>query len=162
MHQALRGMCKTNENIAHLDARHVDAFDRAEAEIFHFDFCPYLELKQLFRERSPRSEGRLRRLFTEFYGLNTGGLTQAFHDRFFAILFSDTVMANGKPNYEPILNELCLIKNRKDECAMPFSFVSKLVATHDEASPLYDRHVLAFFAGKVPPTSVAKAGFLGS
>src|SRR5579862_7161675 len=37
---------------------------------------------------------------------------------------------------------------------MQFSFVSKLVAMHRESSPIYDRHVLAFFAKKAPAKSV--------
>lgn len=37
------------------------------------------------------------------------------------------------------------------------SFVSKLVAMRCEQSPIYDRHVLAFFGEKPPSPAVAKA-----
>jgi hypothetical protein len=37
---------------------------------------------------------------------------------------------------------------------MPYSFVSKLVSIHRENSPIYDRHVLAFFGQQAPAASV--------
>jgi hypothetical protein len=85
-----------------------------------------------------------------------GGLTDRFKERFFQILFGDAVIVNGNPNFQTILNELSLIERKKGDYAMPFSFVSKLVAIHRETSPIYDRHVLAFFGKKAPAVSVPK------
>lgn len=140
-----------------LQPRHIDALDRAENLLYHFEFCPYLELKRLFADRTAVSRERFRLLFTRFYNLNTGGLTPEFLDRFFQILFGNNVIVDGRPDFETILSELCVIKRRKGDCAMPFSFVSKLAATHDETSPIYDRHVLSFFGRTVPPASIDRA-----
>ena len=82
--------------------------------------------------------------------MNVAGLTDAFKDRFFDILFDGSAIVNGKPDFALVLNELSCIQRKKGDYALPLSFVSKLVAMHREASPIYDKHVLAFF-GKVAP-----------
>ena len=139
-----------------LEPRHFDALDEAEKLIFHNDFCPYLELKEMLTDTSPLVRRRFRLLFTNYYGLNVAGLTDAFLDRFFGILFGGNVIVSGKPDFSTILNELCFIPRKKGDCAMPYSFVSKLVAMHRESSPIYDRHVLAFFGEEAPSASVTK------
>ncbi len=139
-----------------LGQNHVGALAKAETLIFHSDFCPYLELKALLPDTNPLSRSRFRSLFTRYYGLDVGGLTDEFKDRFFNILFSDIVIANGQPEFSTILTELSAIRRKKQDYAMPFSFVSKLVAIHDERSPVYDRHVVAFFREAVPGASVDK------
>jgi hypothetical protein len=139
-----------------LEQKHVAALNTAETLIFHSDFCPYLELKDLLPDASPLSRRRFRSLFTRYYGLNVGGLTDEFKDLFFEILFSDKVIVNGQAEFSTILTVLSGIRRKKKDYAMPFSFVSKLVATHSESSPIYDRHVVAFFREKIPATSVDK------
>ena len=140
-----------------LSEAHVLALDEAETLMFHSDFCPYLELKEMFPDRSDLARRRFRILFTNFYGMKTGGLTDAFHDRFFEILFGHRVMVDGQPDYEWMLLELGQIKRRKGDLAMPFSFVSKLAAMHCESSPIIDQHVLNFFGIKRPNPSLEKA-----
>ena len=139
-----------------LEQKHVRALETAETLIFHSDFCPYLELKDLLADANPLSRNRFRSLFTRYYGLNVGGLTDEFKDRFFEILFSDKVIVNGQCEFSTILTILSGMKRKKQDFAMPFSFVSKLVAMHSESSPIYDRHVIAFFREKVPAASVIK------
>lgn len=139
-----------------LEQKHVGALDTAETLIFHSDFCPYLELKDLLPDASPLSRSRFRSLFTSYYGLNVGGLTNEFKSRFFEILFSDQVIVNGQREFSTILTALSRIRRKKQDYAMPFSFVSKLVAIHSESSPIYDRHVVAFFRENVPVASVDK------
>ena len=63
---------------------------------------------------------------------------------------------NGRPDYESILNELSTIRRRKGDLAMPFSFVSKFIAMHDDGQPIYDRHVCSLFGVQSPPASVEK------
>jgi len=133
-----------------LQQKHIDAFDQAETLVFHSNFCPYLELKGMLLDQSPLARKRFRSLFSEFYGMNVAGLTDAFKDRFFEILFDGSAIVDGKPDFFTVLNELCSIRRKKGDYALPLSFVSKLVAMHLEASPIYDRHVLAFF-GKATP-----------
>ncbi|MCG3774676.1 MAG: hypothetical protein JW395_1500 [Nitrospira sp.] len=137
-----------------LTKRHVDALDAAQERMFHCDFCGYLELKELLRDDSESARELFRNRFTGMYGLNVGGLTDQFKKRFFEILHSDDVMTNGRPGYDRILSELGSYKRKTGHPGMPFSFVSKLVAMRDEGSPIYDRHVLAFFRGKLPGPAV--------
>lgn len=140
-----------------LDQSHIEAFNEAETLMAHRDFCPYLELKALLPDATPQSRARFRSLFTKYYGLNVGGLTDAFKNRFFAILFAGRVIVNGQADFPSILNELSLIPRKKGDYAMPFSFVSKLVAIHRETSPIYDRHVLNFFNQKAPAAATPNA-----
>jgi len=139
-----------------LQPKHVDAFERAEALLFHFDFCPYFELKKLLTDASDVGHARFKTLFCKYYTLNTGGLTEAFRDRYFAIMFDGSSFLHGLPDYARVLNELSAIRRRKGDFAMPFSFVSKLVAMHDERQPIYDRHVCSFFEEQPPPASLEK------
>ena len=64
-----------------LQQEHIDALNRAETLMFHSDFCPYLELKELLQEATPLARIRFRSLFTNYYGLNVGGLTETFKER---------------------------------------------------------------------------------
>ena len=135
-----------------LERRHIDALGLAESLIFHSDFCPYLELKEMLPDASALGRRRFRLLFTRFYNLDNAHLTDEFKARFFEILFAGDVAANGKPAFSRILNELYEIRRKQGDRAMQFSFVSKLVGIHHECSPIYDQHVLRFFRGK-PPTA---------
>jgi len=45
-----------------------------------------------------------------------GGLTDAFEDRFFEILFGGNVIVNGQPDFPAIMNELYLIPRAKGSC----------------------------------------------
>ena len=139
-----------------LETRHFEAFAKAEAKI-QADYKIYLALKDLLLDPSPQARKDFRQLFTNYYGLNTGGLTPEFKDRFFEILFSGEVIVDGRPDFVAILSELSLFKRRKGDFAMPFSFVSKLVAMHQESSPIFDRRVADFFQEYAPPASVEKA-----
>jgi hypothetical protein len=149
-------MNEAETRVMQLEQKRVSALDKAETLIFHSDFCPYLELKELLPDASSLARSRFRSLFTNYYGLNTGGLTDEFKNRFFKILFVGKVIVDGRPDFSSILTELSRIRRKKGDYAMPFSFVSKLVAMHLETSPIYDRHVLAFFNEKAPAASGTK------
>lgn len=140
-----------------LEEKHINALNKAETLIFPSDFHPYLELKALLSDPSSLARDLFRSLFTKYYGLNAGGLTDEFKNRFFEILFEGKMIVDGRPDFFPILTELSGIKRQKGDCAMPFSFVSKLVAMHLESSPIYDKHVLAFFRKKAPAAAVDKS-----
>lgn len=128
-----------------LERKHVTALDKAESLIFHSDFCPYLELKEMLPDTTALARERFCVLFTNFYGLNVAGLSDDFQKRFFEILFSGEGIINGQPDFLTIFTKLSEFKRRKGDSAMQFSFVSKLANIHCERSPIYDRHVLAFF-----------------
>lgn len=120
--------------------------------IRYADYAPYLTLKRLFLERQDRHPAQFCREFTLFYGLNTGGVTEAFKKRYFELLF-DLKIEEGVDPYTPVLTELYEIPRRQGDKALQCSFVSKLVAMHDETRPLYDRHVSDFFGITVPPNT---------
>lgn len=140
-----------------LQEKHLKALSKAEALLVHSDFCPYLELKELLPNSSRLARQRFRFLFTRYYGLNTGGLTDDFKAKFFKFLFAGKVITNGCPRFREILIKLSKFKRKQGDFAMPFSFVSKLVGIHCESSPIYDRHVLAFFEVKASAASVDKS-----
>ena len=150
-------MIEAETRAMQLEQRHFAALDKAERLMVHSDFCPYLELKAMLPDPSPESRVRFRSLFTTYYGLNVGGLTNEFKDKFFETLFAGKVLLNGQPDFSGILCTLSGLRRKQGDYAMPFSFVSKLVAIHREASPIYDRHVLAFFGKKAPAASAKVA-----
>ncbi|MGB9435435.1 MAG: hypothetical protein WBQ89_24520 [Candidatus Acidiferrum sp.] len=149
-------MNEAETKIMQLEPKHIEALEKAERRMFHSDFCPYLELKALLPNCTSEARAQFCFLYTRFYGLNVGGLTNSFKERYFEILFSGNVILNGQPDYAGILHELSGIERKKGGWAMPFSFVSKLVAMRSESSPIYDRHVLAFFGRKAPAATVEK------
>jgi hypothetical protein len=137
-----------------LEQRHIEALDLAETLMFHSDFCPYLELKEMLADSALQARSRFRILFTEYYGLDIAGLSDAFKDRYFQILFDRNVFTNGKLGFASILSELYSIPRRQGDRALQLSFASKLVAFHSETSPIYDKHVQKFFGEEDPGTSV--------
>lgn len=139
-----------------LDQERVAALSEAETRLFHCDFCPYLELKELLHDPTARGREQFCVLFSNFYGMNSAGLTDEFTKKYFEIIFEGVAMRDGKPDYSSILCTLSEIKRRKKDYAMPFSFVSKLIAMHLDDRPICDRHVLAFFGEKLPIASMAK------
>ena len=135
-----------------LEQRHIDALDKAETLIFHCDFCPYLELKEMLPISTDDDKKRFQLLFSEFYDMGTRkGLSKEFIHHFFEILFTGEVFANGEPDFSRILIELNGFPGKRGS-SMQFSFVSKLVAMHRESSPIYDSRVLEFF-NEVPPSA---------
>jgi len=124
----------------------------ALAYLRYADYAPYLTLKRLFLARQDGYQALFCREFARFYGLNAGGVTEAFKKRYFELLFGLRIQEGVDP-YTPILTELYEIPRRQGDKALQCSFVSKLVAMHDETRPLYDRHVSAFFGITVPPNA---------
>ena len=120
--------------IAHLDER---------------DYARYLELRQLLAARPRGFEAKFRRIFQHYFALNSGGLTEAFKDLYFARLFEFEVGKSSDP-YTPLLRELYSHPRRQGDRSLQGSFVSKLVAIHDENRPIFDRHVGAFFGLSAP------------
>ena|SRR5688572_5575283 len=113
------------------------------------DYLPYFNLKRLLAARPAGFKAEFRRIFEHYYGLNTGGLTDTCKVRYFELLFA-LVLHEGVDPYTRILKELYGIPRRKLDNALQCSFISKLVAIHDEAYPIFDRHVSEFFGITVP------------
>jgi hypothetical protein len=96
--------------------------------------------------------------------LNIGGLTTDWKNRFFELLFNCETHKVLDP-YTPILTELYNFPRLKGDHILAFSFVSKLVAIHDESRPIFDAHVSNFFGLRAPsigPTEHRISGFLAN
>lgn len=139
-----------------LEDRHIKAFDEAETWIFHSNFCPYLELRAWLKNPTEAARERFRDCYAQYYNMNTAGLTDGFKDKYFDLMFKGDIFLNGQPDYAGLLMTLSRIKSRTGNYALPFSFVSKLVAMHADDRPIYDRHVLSFFGAKAPGSSIPK------
>lgn len=114
------------------------------------DVAPYFKLRDLLRRPGGPDRAAFRKQFERFYGLNAAGLTEAFKSRYFDLLFELKLGPASVPPFEELLRELYPIVRRQGDRILAASFVSKLVAMHDESWPLYDRHVSQFFGIDVP------------
>jgi hypothetical protein len=114
------------------------------------DISPYLTLRELLNEKRAGFEEEFTPKFEKYYGLRgRAGLTDDFKKRYFEILFSLKVKDHNDP-HTPILKELYEFRRLQGDKALQCSFVSKLVAIHDESYPIFDKHVEAFFGISAP------------
>jgi hypothetical protein len=107
----------------------------------------YLDLRNLFAEANERKE--FEKKFARYYGLRGAGLTEAWLQRYFDLLFNYKNLQASDP-YQYLLLDLYNYERRQGDQVLQFSFVSKLIAFQDEARPLYDQRVRYFF-GLGPP-----------
>jgi len=127
-------------------------------------FAKYFTLRDLLASGRRKDRDAFRKLFTSYYRLQIGGLTEAFKDRYFELLF-DCSPKGRKDPYTPLLLELYKFPRRQHDQTLQGSFVTKLVSIHDESRPIYDRHVSDFFGLRVPsigPTAFRIAGFVAN
>lgn len=138
---------KLNAIQMELTDEHINALDEAERRIAHADFCPYLDLKILLPKCSKSRTHRklFESMFSQYYDMGVGRLSCKFKEKFFDILFHGKVLDNGKPAFSRIFSSLNKFPQKNGVNKTQFVFVSKLVAIHDETSPIYDKHVRAFF-----------------
>jgi hypothetical protein len=128
------------------------ALCEASKRLLDRDIDIYLGLKRSLQERPLGFEIGFRQNFLQFFKLNNAGLSEEFKDRYFALLFSLELHDDRDP-YAPLLRELYEFERRKGDKALQASFVSKLVAIHDETRPLFDKYVQNFFGIGVPKSS---------
>src|SRR5579872_6017090 len=122
---------------------------KASRAIHPAQFDEYFELRRLLGTRTPTARREFQTRFTTYYRLNNAGLTERFKRQYFKHLFSFEPQGQEDP-HSPILIALYKIPRRQGDHSLQASFVSKLVAIHDESWPLYDAHVSKFF-GMSPP-----------
>jgi hypothetical protein len=87
--------------------------------------------------------------FSKYCKLNNSGLTEEFKARYFEMLFAFVPGEQVDP-YTPLLLELYTFPRRQGDQTLQASFVSKLIAIHDESRPIFDRQVSNFFGLFVP------------
>ncbi len=112
------------------------------------EYIPYLKLKRLLAEKPPGFEVEFRQTFESYYVMGAAGLTQAFKKRFFDLLFTLTICDDDP--YTRLLEDLYKYPSLKGANTLQCSFVSKMVAVHDESRPILDKHVSSFFGIAVP------------
>lgn len=112
-------------------------------------FAEYFELKRLLQSNNANDRREFETLFSTFFRLHSGGLTPEFKAKYFERLF-EFVPGRDVDPYTQLLLELYGFPRRQGDRALQASFVSKLVAIHDESRPLFDRHVSNFFGLSVP------------
>jgi hypothetical protein len=109
----------------------------------------YLDLRDKFpklRERTLFEE-----TYSAYYGIPAAFLSAEWRRRYFELLFHHrNVPATTPEPYRSLLMVLYEYPRLKGDKVLHFSFVSKLVAFHDESQPLYDERVRQFF-GLGPP-----------
>jgi len=113
------------------------------------DVATYLEIRGLLTSDNPDDRARLERLFASFYGLNPF-VAGVYKRRYFDILRSLRGAKLPSDPYSGVLRELYEVPRAKGDQALQCSFVSKLISIHDEARPIYDRHVGSFFSLPLP------------
>jgi hypothetical protein len=130
--------------------RQVALISQASEMLADKDIAPYFKLRTLLTRQDKKNRTAFKKTFARFYGLNSAGLTDSFKKRYFELLFELDLAQYSTPPYESLLKDLYRIKRRQGDHALAASFVSKMVAIHDDSRPLYDRHVSGFFGITVP------------
>jgi hypothetical protein len=115
----------------------------------------YLNLRDVFSGLNMTSNSTTRtsfeNLYSGYYGLRAAGLTETWLKQYYELLFCNTnVQLTEFELYEKPLLHLYKYERRQGDKVLQFSFVSKLVAFHDESRPLYDQLVRYCF-GFGPP-----------
>lgn len=113
------------------------------------EYGKYFRLKGLLAERSKGYKKEFSRIFINFYRLNAARTTSKFRNQYFKLLFGLDIKDAPEP-HAVMLKKLYKIKGSNGRQALQCSFVSKLVAIHDETYPIYDKHVGCFFGISVP------------
>ncbi|MFO7698849.1 MAG: hypothetical protein R6X16_17080 [Anaerolineae bacterium] len=109
----------------------------------------YLELRRLVNDASEESRARFESGFASFYALNAAFPTEAFRRRYFDLLWA-LALPIEPGTYATLLTELYQIPGSPGNHALHASFVSKLVAMHDESKPILDHNTSRFFGVVVP------------
>lgn len=102
------------------------------------DLAPYFTLRRLLRTKPIGFESQFKSIFVQHYGLNAGGLTSEFKELFFKLLFDLDVQMCVDPYTQNLRTLYSIPRHTKDQ-ALQCSFVSKMVAIHDDSRPIYDK-----------------------
>ena len=112
------------------------ALRKASGLIRACDVEGYFELKGLYGQPGKQARDEFEKKFAAYYGV--GRRSVSFRQQYFRLFFADSFQ--GQDPYTAPLQALHAF-NQMLEC----SFVSKMVAFHDESWPIDDRNVRQFF-----------------
>lgn len=117
-----------------------------ESSIAVYDF-----LSKEFTKGNIKSNLIFQFLFSAFYGLNNAGLQPEFKDLYFSILDSYKDKTHFElTDFKDVLLKLSVIKNRKGQNNVQFSFTTKMFHTVDNTLPIYDNEVASLFGLNQP------------
>lgn len=119
----------------------VQSIGRESVEVYRF-------LSKRFLEQEPKDDNVFQFIFRSFYRLDNAGLTDKFKTRFFELL--SIAKAEKKADIQGIVRSLFDIPNRRGQASLQFSFATKLAATVDSTSPIYDAEVASIFGFRPP------------
>lgn len=104
---------------------------------------PYLSIRESF-EKQESHNSEFKNTYRKFYQLNAARLSDEFCESYFSLL--EQSRNAGQVDIQNITNCLYeLESNKKGTHAVHFSFASKLAHTLDNALPVYDSMVAAFY-----------------
>jgi hypothetical protein len=87
-------------------------------------------------------------VFRSFYGLDNVGFSEEFKRDYFKLI--EKYRNQQDIDVENVFIDLHRIQNFKGKDAVVFSFVSKLICTIDDTSPIYDKEVCRVFSFTQP------------
>lgn len=125
----------------------------------------YAFIRELLGKNDPQARRKFETEFTVYYGLKAGGVTDHFREVYFERLYALRGKTIDDSSYAPLLRHFYKIRRHKGDKALPCSFVSKLIAIHDESRPLFDRYVGRFFGLGAPQSAsldLRIAGFVSN
>ena len=108
----------------------------------------YNFLKSEFEKSNVTENFIFQSVFRSFYGLDNVGFSEEFKQDYFKLL--EKYRTQKSIDIEKVFNELHQIKNFKGKDAVIFSFVSKLICTIDDTTPIYDKEVCRVFSFNQP------------
>lgn len=108
----------------------------------------YRFLSKRFREQDPKGDRVFQFIFRSFYRLDNAGLTDEFKTKFFELL--SIAKTEQQADISEIVRSLFDIPNRKGQASLQFSFATKLAATVEPTSPIYDAEVASVFGFRAP------------
>lgn len=119
----------------------LDAIGQESVDVYRF-------LSQRYAENDPEDDRVFQFLFRSFYRLDNAGLRPEFKRRFFEIMSSAKL--DGHMSIKSVVNDLRQITNLKGQESLQFSFATKLAATVDHHTPIYDAEVASILGFRAP------------
>jgi len=108
----------------------------------------YNFLKSEFGKSNVTENYIFQSVFRSFYGLDNVGFSEEFKQDYFKLI--EKYKNQQDIDVENVFNDLHHIQNFKGKNAVVFSFVSKLICTIDDTSPIYDKEVCNVFSFTQP------------
>ncbi len=129
---------------AHVEALAPQILERIDQESIDV----YRFLADRYASYDPKDDLLFQFVFRSFYRLDNAGLGMSFKRRFFE-LFS-AARSNGSVDIASVVRELHTVHTLRGLRSLQFSFATKLAATVNPTSPIYDAEVAAVFGFRSP------------